>query len=283
MNKRETTIFSALCGLCVLCAALPAAAGDTAASAPAGDARDEFLYLPPAVAGSVVFYHSFSQGLDRPEVNLLPGSALRPRGGKLADALTGSGFAVTERSGGLGLAQLNWPLTRPLTAATWFRLDQPMKEETGFHLLGMWSAKGYISNFVAGKGPWCALTKPMFVIQMYSFPGISNVNGLDYGDGWLADKQWHHVAITVSEGSRVRVYWDGRPRSDFTTKGRLFEARDALKEIHFGPNGAGLPITVDELLVLDRALSAEEVRDYVEAVTRLAAVGFPFRQGGGGR
>jgi hypothetical protein len=272
--KREATLSSVLFALCVLCASHPCFAADP---------RDELLYLPPGLAGSVVFYHSFSQGLDRPEVNLLPGSAFRPRGGKLADALTGSGFVATERSAGLGLAKLDWPLTRPITAAMWFRLEQPMKEETGFHLLSLWAPKGYISNFVAGKGPWCALTRPMFVIQMYNFPGISNVNGLDYGDGRLADKQWHHVAVTVSEGSRVRVYWDGRPRSEFTTKGRLLAARDTVREIHFGPNGAALPITVDELLVLDRALSAEEVRSYVEAVTRLAGVGFPFRQAAPGQ
>lgn len=36
------------------------------------------------------------------------------------------------------------------------------------------------------------------------------------------------------------------------------------------------PMTVDEILVLDRALSADEVRDYVTAVRKLAEIGFPF-------
>jgi hypothetical protein len=272
----------ALCALCVEILLLSSlAAGATPSSAPAGDSRDEYLYLPPALAGSVVFYHSFSQGPDKPEVNLLSGSVLQARGGRLAEALTGSGWSPTERTAGLSLTKLDWPLTKPITVGLWFRLDEPMKAETGFHLVGLHAARGYISNFAAGKGPWCALKEPTFVVQLYNFPGISNVNGIYSGTAWLAEKQWHHAALTVSEGSRVRVYWDGRIRSEFTAVGRLLGPQDVVRTVELGPRGQGHPMTIDELMILDRALSPAEVAAYVEAVTKLAEVRFPFRQPAG--
>jgi len=75
----------------------------------------------------------------------------------------------------------------------------------------------------------------------------------------------------------VCVYWDGRLRSELTVKGRLFAGGDLIQSIDLGPTWLAHPMTVDELLVLDRALSGEEVADYVTAVRKLAERRFPFR------
>jgi len=239
--------------------------------------EQQCLYIPPAWGEHVVFYHSFSRGAEMAEIPL-PGSRISGRQPvDQAVGLTGNGFRPTDGKGTLTVQQMHWPLTQPITVSMWWRLDEPMQPESGFHLITL-AANGYVSNFVSGKGPWCALKEPTFVVQSYNFPGISNVNGIGYGDGWVTAKVWHHVAITISEGSRVTVYWDGRPRSEFAVKGRLFAAEDAVTSIRWGPHGPGSTMTIDELLILDRALRAEQVAEYVTAVQKLAEVGFPFAE-----
>jgi len=238
---------------------------------------ERFLYLPPSWGEHVVFYHSFSRGTEQPEIPLPGGRVVNGQHGDRVAGLTGPGFRPAGGKAALTVQQMHWPLTDPITVSMWWRLDEPMQPETGFHLITL-AANGYISNFVRGNGTWCALREPTFVIQSYNFPGISNVNGIGYGDAWVTEKVWHHVAITISEGSRVTVYWDGRPRSEFALKGRLFATEDVVRSIQWGPHWLGHAMTIDELIVLDRALAAEQVADYVTAVQKLAEVGFPFEE-----
>ena len=277
-----------LCGLCVLCASVLAIATGWAgagvstepATRPASRAAgacEPYLYIPPALADSVVFYHSFSRPDGKPEVNLLEADLIGPGASASAPGLTGPGFRPAAKGPAITLRKCSWPLTRPITVSLWFRLEEPMKEDSPFHLVSLWADGGYISHFVRGKGTWCALKEPTFVIQLYNFRNISNVNGIDFGSAWLPHGQWHHAALTVSEGSRIRVFWDARLRSEITAKGRLFRPDDAVRTIGLGPQAAGHPMTVDELLILDRALTAEEVAAYVTAVRKLAEAGFPFR------
>lgn len=276
-RNNNPSLLRGLRGLCVLCGFLPALAATVGLGAEAKpDAAARYLYLPPDLAGSVVFYHSFSRGAAKPEINLL-GAKLGGVKGRLAPALTGNGLAAVKGGRGVALSGLKLPLTRPVTVSLWFRLDEPMKAETGFHLLALYTRRGYISNFVRGKGTWCALREPTFVVQLYGFAGISNVNGIYSGNAWLVERKWHHAAAVVSEGSRVRVFWNARLRSDITARGRLFNAGDVVANMAIGPSWLSHPMTIDEVVLLDRALSPAEVRAYVTAVRKLAEAGFPFR------
>ena len=270
-----------LCGRCsavllALTIALHAAPAAEPTTAPA-DPCERFLYIAPAIAADVVFYHSFSRGADRPEINRL-GVRVSAARAAPAGGLTGGGYRPARTKAPIRLQKLAWPLHKPITASMWWRLDVPMKPETAFHLVSF-RANGYLSNFVRGRGQWCALKEPTFVFQAYNFPGISNVNGIRFGDAWVKEDVWHHVAMTVSAGSRVCVYWDGRLRGEVNLKGRLFRPTDVIGSIDLGPHWLGCPMTVDEILLLRRALSAEEIASYHTAVRHLAARRFPFHQG----
>jgi len=267
MSIRSTWAFGILCGL--LWPALVSVGGPVRSAG-------EFLYIPPSAEKHVLFYHSFSRGASEPEINRLGAKVGKTRG-RLTPALTDPGLTPAKGGRAVGLAGVRLPLNRPVTVSLWFRLDEHMEVASGFHLISLRTPTGYISNFVRGKGGWCALTRPTFVVQLYRFPGISNVNGIRFGDAWLAEKVWHHAAVTVSEGSRVRVYWDGRLRSDTTAKGRLFGPKDVVTHIDLGPHWLGHPMTIDELLVLRCAWSGEQVAAYVSAVRKLAEAGFGFR------
>jgi len=253
-------------------AAAPAPAAPVAAapdaSAPAADASvaaARCLYLPPEFAPHVVFYHTFDDGPDRPEINRLgakvQAAAAAPAG------LTGRGVDGSLRLGGLAIG-----LGRPITVSLWWRLNEPLKVDGGFGLLAL-NGRGWVSNFVR-SGPWCGLKEPHFVTQVYNWPNVSNVNGV--GDAArMRQGAWHHAALVVSAASRVQVWWDGALRSDFHVNGRLFGAGDVIQSMHLGQDGPSRPMTIDEVLVLDAALGADAVRDYASGVRQLAAVGFP--------
>lgn len=245
------------------------AAGCVLGCCAAGVAGDpnSCLYIPPDWEANVLAYHSFERGRDEPEVTS-EGVTLRRVLGRRVAGLTGRGLVCEKR--GLLFEGFDRPLTRPITASLWFRLDRPMVAESGFDLAALRGRNGYISNFVRGKGGWCALTRPTFVVQVYRWPGVTNVNGIRFGDAWLDANVWRHTAVTVSEGSRVRVYWDGRLRADVTVRGRLFGPEDVIRTVGFG--GTGHPMTIDEVLVLGRSLTGAEVRAYIRAVRRLREV-----------
>ena len=247
---------------------------------------EAFLYIPPDLADRVRLYHSFSLGPARPEINELRAKVVADAKGWADGGLTGKGYRIAQPGSakrGPEMRDLAIPLSRPVTVSLWWRLDAPMKADSNFALAALHADSGYISNFVRGKSQWCALQRPTFVIQVYRFGGISNVNGIHFGDAWVADGVWHHAAVTVSAASQVSVYWDGRPRCGFPVKGRFFSAADVVKTIALGSSWLAHPMTIDEVLVLDCAMTADQIAAYVTAVGKLVEIGFPFRSSAAGR
>jgi len=159
----------------------------------------------------------------------------------------------------------------------WWRVDAPMGETTWLELLKIGNHRGrhdgYIANFVAGKGEWCGLTEPTYISQLQNFPGLTDRNMPWGGRVWSEPGQWRHLAMTVSGARQVDISWDGRHREMFQAKGRLFVEGDTNALI-LGPQWHQFPMTIDEIVVLDRALSAEEIADYVRATRALRTHAF---------
>jgi hypothetical protein len=249
-----------------------------------GDAApaDRFLYLPPGIADHVVFYHSFAQGLMTPDLNLI-GATLTLAKNDVAEGLVGAGYmagsgTAAKKKGRFVVHSPALSVRKPITAMCWWRLDEPMKEETGFGVLAL-RGKGWISMFVAGKGPWCALKEPTYVFQCHNFEGMENHNDVQGGRAWFEPKVWHHAAISVSGASDIRIYWDGRMRNQYVPKERILEEGD-INSVEFGDSGDNPAMTLDEIVILDRALSADEIQAYVTAVKALAQVKFPLQASG---
>ena len=146
---------------------------------------------------------------------------------------------------------------------------------TCFHLISL-RGRGFISNFVRGKGKWCALKRPTCIFQVYHFPGIPNRNNPWCGKAWFEPGEWHNALLTISSASHISVYWDGKLRCHYTTQGRPFRKGD-VSVCELGPTWLFHPMTIDEVLILHRALDADEVLGYVESVRRLREVGFPAK------
>jgi hypothetical protein len=234
-----------------------------------------FLYLPPAWSDRVVFYHSFESAVDKPEVNLIQGQVRGEKTEPVA-GLNGRGYKAPNSYEKRTPLQLSSPALcphKPITAMLWFRLDAAMKPETSFQLLRL-GGRGYIASFVRGKGDWCALKEPTYISQVYDFPGVTNHHNSWGGRVWFEPGEWHHVAITVAGASEVRIYWDGKLRENIVIKGRLFREGD-VTWAHLDPNWLYHPMSIDDVVVADRALTADEVGDYVTAARQLAARRFP--------
>jgi hypothetical protein len=238
---------------------------------------DGFSYLPPSLTDRVVFYHSFAKGPKTPDLNLI-GATVTAAENDGVQGLAGPGYmagsgAAARKKGGFVLRSPALSAHKPLSLMFWWRLDEPMKEETGFNVLAL-RGKGWISTFIAGKGPWCALREPTFVFQCYNFEGMENCNDVWGGRAWFEPKVWHHTAITASGAADLRIYWDGNLRTQYAPKKRLFREGE-INAVELGPSGNGPAMTLDEIVLLDRALGAEEIVAYVTAVKALAQVEFP--------
>lgn len=241
-----------------------------------------FFYLPPAWEKRVIFYHSFESGLNQPEINLA-NAAIRGYQTEPVNGFAGRGYRMPKYkpNGAEAPFMVSSPafsLHKPLTAMLWWRLDEPMKEETCFDLLAL-TGPGHVASFVRGKGEWCALREPTYISQVYNFPGLGNHNNPRGGRAWFEAGDWHHVAISVSTASEVAIYWDGAQREIIAVKGRAFVEGEGLN-IMPGANGLYHPMTIDEFMVIDRALTAEEIASYTTAMRALTARSFPHRQFG---
>jgi hypothetical protein len=238
-------------------------------------AASEFLYLPPAWENRVVFYQAFEQGVNKPEINILgariQGAVTAPAEGLAGRGYTAPNYNVNQTP--LSLITPGLSAHRPLTLMCWWRLDAPMAETTCFSLLGL-SGSGFIASFVRGKGDWCGLTQPTCISQVYNFPGIANHNNPWGGRAWFAPGEWHHVAITVAGAQQVAIYWDGRLRETILIKGRLLREGDTSRA-DIGTSWLYHPMTLDDLIVVDRALTADEIADYVLAIRSLRDHGMP--------
>jgi hypothetical protein len=261
--------------LFLFCASLGVLAGDAGK-----DEARAFIYLPPVWADRVVFYHSFENGVAKPEINTIHGKL---RGEKTAPVpgLTGRAYKAPnpkEKKTSLQLLSPALSPHKPLTVMLWFRLDAPMKEESGFNLVRI-SGKGHIASFVHGKGNWCALKEPTYISQVHGFKGMKNHHNSWGGRVWFEPGEWHHAAITVANASEVRIFWDGKLRETIGVKGRLFQEGDC-NSANLDPSWLHHPMSIDEVVICDRALTGEEIAEYVRAVRALAAMGYPVREAG---
>jgi hypothetical protein len=162
----------------------------------------------------------------------------------------------------------------------WWRLDEPMTETSNFALLKIGNHQGrhggYIANFVRGKGEWCALKEPTYVSQLYNFPGLTNRNMPWGGRVWFESGEWHHTTMTVSAARQIDIHWDGQRRESFQAKGRLFAEGDT-NALMLGPDWLFHPMTLDEVIVLDRPLADGEIAAYVRAARALRAIALANR------
>ena len=233
------------------------------------------LYLPPSWSDRVIYYNSFERGFDQPDINLITARTTGEKGDG-ADGFAGKGYRAAnqyEKKQVLALSSAELTVRKPLTVMKWFRLDASMKEDSCFQLLNL-HGRGWISSFVRGKGEWCALTQPTCISQVYNFPGMSNHHNSWGGRTWFEPGTWHHVAITVAGGSEVSIYWDGTLRETISLKGRKFADGD-VSAIDLDPGWLYFPMTIDEVILADRALTAEEIADYMRGARALREVGFP--------
>jgi hypothetical protein len=135
-----------------------------------------------------------------------------------------------------------------------------------------------VSHFSRGKGDWCALERPAGVLQVYHFNGIRDVNGIyDYDLLARLDLKagvWHHTALTFSGGAVVNLYTDGVPTFKIHLKGHSFTEADAIHELFIGSRH-GTPTWVDEAMIHQRMLTADEIGDYVRVVRQMREVCYP--------
>jgi hypothetical protein len=233
------------------------------------------ISLPPTFEDRLLYYQSFDSPDGAPEVNGTGSApnALEPQ----PDGIRGR-CALGAQDTGLHLNSEAFSPHRPLTASFWWALVEDARIDGVFGLFHLTNGRGFISHFSRGQGEWCALQRPAGILQVYNLDGIANVNGIYEGDllGKLDLRAgvWHHTAIVIRGASLVEVYTDGLKVFETRNNGRSFAPEDKLHDLRVG-SFWGAPALIDEVAILQRALSAEEIADYVHAIRQMAAVDYP--------
>lgn len=243
--------------------------------APAYDSPTPYVCLPPFLEGRLLYYNAFERSNGLPEIN----EASAVQAGRTVTGPGGvSGHCALAQTGQvLHLKSDAFSPHLPLTVAFWWQLGRDAEIDSTFGLCHLTNGRGFVSHFSRGKGQWCALERPAAVLQVYYLPGIANVNGI-YDRDLMAHLDlragvWHHTALVFNGGSLIRAYTDGRPVWKTRLKGRPFSAADGLHDLTIGSRH-GLPLALDEVLILRRALTAEEIATYVTALRQMREVGY---------
>lgn len=244
------------CGLAVMMVLL-------AAGACVARAAECPRFVPPWFSDAMAYHNDFEGALADADVNL---PQIKPEGPEsTAEGLFGKALQLTDKS--LIIRSEAVSPHRPLTLSFWWALTYDMVLESGYSLFQL-DGKGMIALFSRGKGEWCALQRPAGVFQVYYFQGIQNVNGI-YDSDLLSHYDlrkgvWHHTAVVFRRATTAQVYMDGQPVCEVTISGREWTAGDELRNLTIGGG-----LSVDELLILDRAVEGEMIADYVRGVQRL--------------
>jgi len=236
---------------------------------------EECLWVPPSWESRLAYYNSF----DLPEGTAAVNVAGLTEKVKVATGPDGIGgrCARSEQQQGLVVSGDALSPHRPLAVSFWWALLDEAKLDSGFGLFHLGGGSGFVSHF-ARSGPWCGLTRPAAVLQVYYLPGIANVNGLyDFdllGHLDLRPNVWHHTALVFSAASLVELYTDGRKVWEVRLTGRNFAESDGLRDLTLGGLHGGLRVALDEVMILDRPLTAAEIGEYCAAVGQLREVGW---------
>jgi hypothetical protein len=235
------------------------------------------LAVPPFLEDRLIYYNSFDSPDENPEVNVIGAQAL----GKVTagfPGMVGRSAGVGKNSAALHLRSSAFSPHRPLTVSFWWALQEDAKVDGSFGLFHLANGPGFVSHFSRGRGDWCALQRPAGVLQVYHLPGIANVNGIHDYDLMshleLKAGVWHHTALTFSSGSVVILYTDGRPSYTVHLRGRGFNEADGLHDLTLGI-AQGTPMWMDEVLILQRVLTADEIAEYVRILTSMRQVSYP--------
>ena len=242
----------------------------------------ELPTVPPELESRVQFRHSFENSIEKPEQNAI-GSKIEQAGGSITEhGFFGKGFKVADfgvkTSKPLRFISESLSPDRPITIMLWWRLDEEMAETGGYGILRLFHPEkgGYISCFVTGKGDWCALKQPTWIYQFYNFPELANNNNPWTGRAATKAGDWHHTALTISNAREISWYQDGQLKLMFIAKGRDL-SKGELRAMDIGDTHQRQPMTIDEVLVLDRALSPDEIADYCLSAGKLHEINFHWK------
>ena len=231
--------------------------------------------IPPFLEDRLLYHNGFQNSDGSPETN----AANATQVGKVAPCASGirGKGAITDKAGALILRSPEFSPHQPLTVSFWWALQEDAKIDSGFNLVHL-QGRGIVSHFSRGKGEWCALQRNVAILQVYYFPGIQNVNGI-YDADWAAHLSlkagvWHHTALVFQGASLVEVYTDGRLAWKVRIDGRPFNEQDKLNEITIGTRGVPA-VAIDEVIILRRALTPDDIQAYYTAIRQMREVGYP--------
>lgn len=236
-------------------------------------------YLPEGLLDRVVYYHGFSRGVRYPEVNRIEAThRFQGNAGKVVEGFSGRAMQMPPEGKGGSLLVQSKALSpaRSMTLSMWYRVDADTNEKQNAYLINLTGpGRRHISTYICKRMNFHrSQTPPCYAVLVRNFPGLRDYYRAS-GTVRYRKGTWHHVALVFGGARRVQVYWDGRLRGDWTNKVRPF-TDDEGGTVRFGRAGyEDFPMTLDDIMVLDVAMTARQIARYIEACRALHEVNFP--------
>jgi len=178
----------------------------------------------------------------------------------------GGGCVLTPGETAIEVAGESTSTAKQATFAVWFKTSR--SDAVWRRILDGRAGAGFALD-IGGRGAPGQETRGKLVFSVGD--GKPCLSDLAVNDG-----AWHHAAGTF-DGENLRLYVDGQPQRQVIPcrvklAALLADLAIGLNRSHPAPaeNLAGFDGTIDDLMIFNRALSAEEVKAMVKAVDPLA-------------
>ena len=156
------------------------------------------------------------------------------------------------------------------TYSFWFYFDEKLKQNgkgTFISSNGMGPHKtwNFVSVFVRGA-TWAGLKDSAGVSQVWGFNKLSGKQKIfdkEFRENY-PEKRWHHFALTVDGGEKFSTYLDGKQVAVLTLLKRPLNIDDNLRFVNIAAGWEVLTM-IDDLIIFDISLSAEQIKDYYTA------------------
>ncbi|MFW6016764.1 MAG: LamG domain-containing protein, partial [bacterium] len=138
---------------------------------------------------------------------------------------------------------------------------------------GDWNLVGKQFNDLATKYGWGIHTRAGYIRAMSADDNDEWYNNLKYDESNIADMDWHLLAMTfdsLGSGATGKLYVDGKEVAKHTGDATPYNPYDIAFGAGMGDSGTGAYMNgkLDEIMVFNRELSAEEIKSlYVTGST----------------
>jgi hypothetical protein len=207
------------------------------------------------ISKGLVLYYPFNPGGDKNTADKSgkSGAGLVHGATWTAEGKVGGAFIFDGKNSYIAtMSQNNLNLTKEFSICLWIKPGKQSHVETGIISKSRWSEAGYSIGMN---------TYQTNVVCFYAYGGGSDpVLNLKSKPNAIVQDQWNHIAVTFDSSSAAKIYRNGEEVGSGSAAGPASKSPVKLVIGKYDEDQPAFNGTIDEVMIFNRALSVEEVR-----------------------